>query len=85
MSEFKNIELKQEAKKEYEELPLQLQIMHELKLSSQRWFIIAIAELVVILLFIIFVFVIPAETTSEYSQEVTDVYDTNTVSQSIGD
>lgn len=85
MSEFKNIELKQEAKKEYEELPLQLQIMHELKLSSQRWFIIAMAELVVILLFIIFVFVIPVETTSEYSQEVTDVYDTNTVSQSIGD
>ena len=85
MSEFKNIELKQEAKKEYEELPLQLQIMHELKLSSQRWFIIAMAELVVILLFIIFVFLIPVETTSEYSQEVTDVYDTNTVSQSIGD
>lgn len=85
MAEFKDINLKKEVKKEYEELPLALQVMHELKLSSQRWFLISVFELLVILAMIIFIFVVPVETTSEYSQEVSDIHDTQTVSQSIGD
>lgn len=85
MKEFNNIDLKKEAKQEYEELPLTLQIMHELKLSSQRWFLIAVFELIVILAMIVFIFVIPAEEASSYSQDVSDVYDTQTVSQTIGE
>lgn len=85
MKEFNNIDLKKEAKQEYEELPLTLQIMHELKLSSQRWFLIAVFELIVILAMIVFIFVIPAEEVSSYSQDVNDVYDTQTVSQTIGE
>lgn len=85
MKEFNNIDLKKEAKQEYEELPLTLQIMHELKLSSQRWFLIAVFELIVILAMIVFIFVIPAEEVSSYSQDVNDVYDTQAVSQTIGE
>lgn len=85
MREFNNIDLKKEAKQEYEELPLTLQIMHELKLSSQRWFLIAVFELIVILAMIVFIFVIPAEEVSSYSQDVSEVYDTQTVSQTIGE
>jgi hypothetical protein len=85
MREFNDIDLKKEAKQEYEELPLTLQIMHELKLSSQRWFLIAVFELIVILAMIVFIFVIPAEEVSSYSQDVSDVYDTQTVSQTIGE
>ena len=83
--EFNNIDLKKEANHEYEELPLTLQIMHELKLSSQRWFLIAVFELIVILAMIVFIFVIPAEEVSSYSQDVSEVYDTQTVSQTIGE
>lgn len=77
-------EIKQAMKQEYEELPLSLQIMHELRMSSQRWFIIAIAELIVILVILLFVFVIPQEEYSSITQELQDVYETS-VTQTVGE
>lgn len=77
-------EIKEAMKQEYEELPLSLQIMHELRMSSQRWFIIAIAELIVILVILLFVFVIPQEEYSSITQELQDVYETS-VTQTVGE
>lgn len=77
-------ELKKEMQKEYEELPLSLQIMHELKMSSQRWFIVSIAELIVIVLILLFVSVIPVEEYSTVTQEL-DSETANNITQTIGD
>lgn len=84
MSEFNNIDLKAETKKEYEDLPLTLQIMHELRMSSQRWFIIAMAELVVILIMIAFIFIVPAEETSTVTQDL-DTDNSYGITQTIGE
>ena len=66
---------------------LATELLKMLKASAMRWFIISIVELFIIALLLIFLFVMPAETYEEiqYEQEITDIQDNNTVTQTIGD
>ena len=65
---------------------LATELLHEVKLSSRRWFILSMVELLVIAILLIFLFVIPAETytETEYQQEVTDIEGSD-ITQNIGD
>lgn len=65
---------------------LATELLHEIKLSARRWFILSMVELFVIAILLIFLFVIPVETytETEYEQEVTDIEDSD-VTQNIGD
>ena len=65
---------------------LATELLHEVKASAKRWFIIAMVELVAIVVLIILLFVMPSQITEEtsYEQDVEDV-DTSDVVQRIGD
>lgn len=65
---------------------LATELLHEVKLSARRWFILSMVELLVIAILLIFLFVIPVETytETEYQQEVTDIEGSD-ITQNIGD
>lgn len=64
---------------------LATELLHEIKASARRWFIVAMVELIAIVVLIILLFVMPVEVTEEvsYSQEVEDI-ETSDVVQRIG-
>ena len=66
---------------------LATELLKMLKVSARRWFIIAMVELAIIAILLIFLFVIPAETCEEYTyeQEITDIQDSSRITQNIGD
>ena len=65
---------------------LATELLHEVKLSARRWFILSMVELLVIAILLIFLFVIPVETytETEYQQEVNDIEGSD-ITQNIGD
>jgi len=65
---------------------LATELLHEVKLSARRWFILSMVELLVIAILLIFLFVIPIETytETEYQQEVNDIEGSD-ITQNIGD
>lgn len=65
---------------------LATELLHEVKLSARRWFILSMIELLVIAILLIFLFVIPVETytETEYQQEVNDIEGSD-ITQNIGD
>lgn len=66
---------------------LATELLHMLKTSAKRWFIISMVELAIIALLLIFLFVIPVETytETEYQQEITDINEGNIINQTMGD
>lgn len=66
---------------------LATELLHMLKTSAKRWFIISMVELIIIALLLIFLFVIPVETytETEYQQEITDIDEGNIINQTMGD
>ena len=64
---------------------LATELLHEIKASARRWFIVAMVELIAIVVLIILLFVMPVEVAEEvsYSQEVDDI-ETSDVVQRIG-
>lgn len=66
---------------------LATELLREIKASARRWFILSMVELLVIAILLIFLFVIPVETCTEteYQQEITDITDSSTITQNIGD
>lgn len=66
---------------------LATELLHMLKTSAKRWFIISMVELIIIALLLIFLFVIPVETytETEYQQEITDINEGNIINQTMGD
>ena len=69
---------------ENESLATELLIM--VKISARRWFIIAMVELLIIAILLVFLFVIPADTytETEYSQEVENIDNGSDITQRIG-
>lgn len=69
------------------ETNLATELLHEVKKSAQRWFIIAMAELVAIVALIILLFCIPYSTTEEisYDQNIDGIENSDGISQRIGD
>ena len=68
-----------------QETSLATELLHELKASARRWFVVAIIELIVITVLIILLFVMPAEITEEYTydQAIEEIEDSDIV-QRIG-
>jgi len=66
---------------------LATELLHMLKTSAKRWFIISMVELAIIALLLIFLFVIPVETytETEYQQEISDINEGNIINQTMGD
>lgn len=66
---------------------LATELLTIVKTSARRWFIISMVELIIIAILLIFLFVIPVETytETEYQQEITDITNTDTITQNIGD
>ena len=65
---------------------LATELLQELKRSAMRWFIIAMAELVAIVVLLILLFCTPTSTTEEvqYDQSIEDIQSSG-VTQIIGD
>lgn len=63
---------------------LATEMLKELKASAKRWFIIALVELVVIFSLIFIILVVPESETTATTQEVDDVQNIDTFTQSIG-
>jgi len=65
---------------------LATELIRMVKASAKRWFIIAMVELGIIAILVIFLFVIPVDTynETEYSQEVEDIEESD-ITQIIGD
>ena len=62
------------------------ELIRMVKMSARRWFIIAMVELCIIAILLVFLFVFPIKTISEieYAQDVEDVEDSD-ITQNIGD
>ena len=69
-----------------EQETLATELLKQVKSNARRWFIIAMVELGIIAILVVFLFVIPIETHTEmeYEQEVEDIEDSD-ITQIIGD
>jgi len=65
---------------------LATELIRMVKMSARRWFIIAMVELCIIAILVVFLFIIPINSSSEleYSQEIEEIEDSD-IMQIIGD
>lgn len=66
------------------EMTLATELLKEIQTSAKRWFIIAMAELVAIVILVIMLFVVPTEETSTTWQDA-DASDTASITQTMND
>ena len=66
------------------EMTLATELLKEIQTSAKRWFIIAMAELVAIVILVIMLFVVPTEETTTTWQDA-DASDTATITQTMND